>query len=64
MGLGKFPHPSLYMGIPVVSYCCHGDGSGELIPDGDLPIANTIPHPVQCAAMPVSVLGCSVGPLR
>ena len=42
MGLGKFPHPSLYMGIPVVSYCCHRDGSGEFIPDGDLPIANTI----------------------
>jgi hypothetical protein len=41
MGLGKFPHPSLYMGIPMVSYCCHGDGSGEFIPDGDLPIANT-----------------------
>ena len=41
MGLEKFPHPSLYMGIPVVSYCCHGDGSGEFIPDGDLPIANT-----------------------
>ena len=41
MGLGKFSHPSLYMGIPVVSYCCHEDGSGEFIPDGDLPIANT-----------------------
>jgi len=41
MGLEKFPHPSLYMGIPVVSYCCRGDGSGEFIPDGDLPIANT-----------------------
>jgi hypothetical protein len=27
------------MGIPVVSYCYHGDGSGESIPDGDLPIA-------------------------
>jgi hypothetical protein len=23
----------------VVSYCYHGDGSGESIPDGDLPIA-------------------------
>jgi len=43
MGLGKFLHPSLYMGIPVVSYCCHGDGSDEFIPDGDLPIANTSP---------------------
>jgi hypothetical protein len=27
------------MGIPAVSYCYHGDGSGESIPDGDLPIA-------------------------
>jgi hypothetical protein len=27
------------MGIPTVSYCYHGDGSGESIPDGDLPIA-------------------------
>jgi hypothetical protein len=25
----------------VVSYCYHGDGSGEFIPDGDLPIANS-----------------------
>ena len=33
--------PSLYMGIPMVSYCYHGDGSGVFIPDGDLPIANT-----------------------
>jgi hypothetical protein len=24
----------------MVSYCYHGDGSGESIPDGDLPIAN------------------------
>jgi len=43
MGVGKFPHPSFYMEIPMVSYCCHGDGSGEFIPDGDLPIANTTP---------------------
>jgi hypothetical protein len=27
------------MGIHVVLYCCHGDRSGECIPDGDLPIA-------------------------
>ena len=33
------------MGILVVSYCCHGDGSGEFILDGDLPIANTTPKP-------------------
>jgi hypothetical protein len=39
MGLGKFPHPQLDMGIPAVSYCYHGDGSGESIPNGDLPIA-------------------------
>jgi hypothetical protein len=39
MGLGKFPHPQLDMGIPAVSYCYNGDGSGESIPDGDLPIA-------------------------
>jgi hypothetical protein len=39
MGLGKFPHPQPDMGIPAVSYCYHGDRSGESIPDGDLPIA-------------------------
>jgi hypothetical protein len=39
MGLGKFPQPQPDMRIPAVSYCYHGDGSGESIPDGDLPIA-------------------------
>jgi hypothetical protein len=39
MGLGKFPHTQPDMGIPAVSYCYHGDGSWESIPDGDLPIA-------------------------
>jgi hypothetical protein len=39
MGLGKFPHPQPDMGIPAVSYCYHGDGSRESIPDGDLPIS-------------------------
>jgi hypothetical protein len=39
MSLGKFPHPQPDMGIPAVSYCYHGDVSGESIPDGDLPIA-------------------------
>jgi hypothetical protein len=39
MGLEKFPHPQPDMGIPAVSYCDHGDRSGESIPDGDLPIA-------------------------
>jgi hypothetical protein len=39
MGLGKFPHPQPGMGIPVVLNCYRGDGSGESIPDGDLPIA-------------------------
>jgi hypothetical protein len=39
MGLEKFPHPQPDMGIPAVSYCYHGDRSGESIPDRDLPIA-------------------------
>jgi hypothetical protein len=39
MGLEKFPHPQLGVGIPVVSNCYRGDGSSESIPDGDLPIA-------------------------
>jgi hypothetical protein len=39
MGLEKFPHSQPDMGIPAVSYCYHGDGSRESIPDGDLPIA-------------------------
>jgi len=43
MGLGKFPHPSLYMGIPVVSYCCHGDGSEEFISDGIYPLPTLPP---------------------
>jgi len=28
----------------VVSYCYNGDGSGEFIPDRDLPIANSSEH--------------------
>jgi hypothetical protein len=39
MGLEKFSHPQPDMGIPAVLYCYHRDGSGESIPDGDLPIA-------------------------
>jgi hypothetical protein len=39
MGLQKFPHPQPDMRIPAVSYCYHGDESGESIPDGDLAIA-------------------------
>jgi hypothetical protein len=39
MGLGKFHHPQLVMEIPVVSNCYHGDGSGESMSNGDLPIA-------------------------
>jgi hypothetical protein len=38
MGLGKFPHPQLDMGIPAVLYCYHGDGSGESIADGIYPM--------------------------
>ena len=37
MGLEKFHHPSLYMEIPVVSYCCHGNSSEEFIPMGIYP---------------------------
>jgi hypothetical protein len=28
-GSREIPHPWSYIGIPVVSYCYHGDGSGE-----------------------------------
>jgi hypothetical protein len=28
---GKIPHPQPDIGIPVVSYCYHRDGSGESI---------------------------------
>jgi hypothetical protein len=36
VGMGD-PQPD--MGIPAVSYCYYRNGSGESVPDGDLPIA-------------------------
>jgi hypothetical protein len=52
MGMGKFSHPQPDMGIPAVSHCYHVDGSGESIPDGDLPIAILI----HAAAPPLSYI--------
>ena len=43
MGLEKFLHPSLYMGIPVVSYCCHGMGLGNSYPMGIYPLPTLPP---------------------
>jgi hypothetical protein len=37
-GSGEITPPVIVYGILVVSYCYHGDGSGESIPNGDLPI--------------------------
>jgi hypothetical protein len=37
-GSGEITPPVIVYGILVVSYCYHGDGSRESIPNGDLPI--------------------------
>jgi hypothetical protein len=38
-GMGKKCSPQAFVGIPAGKFFCHGDGFGELKPDGEFPVA-------------------------
>jgi hypothetical protein len=37
--MGKKCSPQAFVGIPAGKFFCHGDGDGELFPDGEFPVA-------------------------